>query len=469
MAQSLPLVIGTSEAALAPARSLQQPNVGAVVRRLVTVTFVAWFFFALWFVDRVGVRWLYFLARGRRDAYERVTLPRAVRLAFERLGPTYVKLGQLVASGEALFPPAFSTEFQRCLDRVPAFPFDDVKRMLEAELGPDQLGRFARIEPSPIAAASIAQVHAASLDDGRSVVVKVQRPGLTELVSADVVLMRFIAKLSAWVSKRARQSHPVGIVDDFAANLTEELDFIHEARRMRDFNRVMQVMETTSVAAPDVVSELSSSRVLVMERFRGVSVADTEAVLSSGFDGPERLRTGIRAWFQCLLVADFFHGDVHGGNFMLLEDGRVGFLDFGIVGVLPVERQAAVLEYVLAFQTRDFQRLGGAMIALGAARAEVDRTRFARDLEELYAPLFDAEAGFRMASLVPNLMRLANRHELALPRDLVLISKQLVYLDRYSRALGGSKMNVLTDSGIRELLMEDMLRATLGRARFQGV
>lgn len=462
MAQSLVIPAAVATAALSTTHALPRPRLSQVLWRLLVVQAVAWFFAAVWLLDLVGLRWLWHLARGQRESYQRVTLPVALRLAFERLGPTYVKLGQLVASGEALFPPRYSSEFQRCLDRVPPFPFTEVRATLEHELGKG-VDRFRAIDSEPMAAASIAQVHAATLDDGREVVIKVQRPRLLELVSTDVVLMRLIARLSAWVSARARQSHPEGIVDDFAQNLAEELDFRNEARRMTEFNQVMRLMGTDSVAAPEVVRELSAPRVLTMERFRGVSVADTAAVKRSGFDGQERLRTGIRAWFQCLLVADFFHGDVHGGNFMLLDDGRIGFLDFGIVGTLPVERQAGVLEYVLAFQSRDFGRLGDAMIAIGAARAQVDRTAFTRDLEELYSPMFDPSGAFRIADLVPNLMRLANRHQLGLPRDLVLISKQLAYLDRYSRALGGDKMNVLTDSRIRELLMEDMLRAAFAR------
>ena len=463
MTQSLVAVVEPAQAPLALSRALSTPPVTAVLWRMVVVLAVSVFFAGAWLADRVGLRFVWYFLSARRADYRPLLLPRAVRLAFERLGPTYVKLGQLVASGEALFPPAFSAEFQRCLDRVPAFSFDQVKLTLGAELGEGELARFRTIDTAPMAAASIAQVHAATLDDGREVVIKIQRPRLAEIVSADVVLMRWIARVTAFVSKRARQSHPVGIVDDFAHNLSEELDFRNEARRMREFNQVMRRMGTSSVAAPVVVRELSGPRVLTMERFRGVSVADTAAVQASSYDGQERLRTGIRAWFQCLLVADFFHGDVHGGNFMLLDDGRIGFLDFGIVGTLPVERQAGVLEYVLAFQSRDFGRLGRAMVALGASREPVDPDTFASELEALYAPLFDAAEGFRIAELVPNLLRLAHRHDLSLPRDLVLISKQLVYLDRYARALGGERMNVLTDAGLRDVLMQDMLRAAAVR------
>jgi predicted unusual protein kinase regulating ubiquinone biosynthesis (AarF/ABC1/UbiB family) len=457
---------GTALAAVAPA--LPQPPAGRVLWRLLVVHAIFWFYASVWFLDLLRVRWFFWVVTLRRNRYERVTFPVALRLAFEKLGPTYVKLGQLIASGEALFPPRYSAEFQKCLDRVPAFSFDDVKATLLEDLGEEGMARFRSIDEKPMAAASIAQVHAAMLESGEEVVIKVQRPRLVELVSTDVVLMRWIARGLAFLFKRARESGAVGIVDDFATNLAEELNFQNEMRCMQRFNRVMHVMGTESVTAPKSYVELSGPRVLTMERFRGWSVADTAAVRASGFDGEERLLTGIRAWFQCLLVADFFHGDVHGGNFMLLEDGRIGFLDFGIVGRLLPSTKNNVLEYVMAFQSRDFQRLGDAMIAIGATGKKLDRERFIRDLKELYAPMFDPVEGFRMADLVPNMMRVAARHQLKLPRDLVLISKQLVYLDRYSRALGGNKMNVLTDERIRDLIMQDMLAATVARQAADG-
>lgn len=455
------------EASEAP-HVLARPPLGRVVWRWLVVHTIFWFYGTLWLADRVGLRWLFYVLTFRRARYEAVPFPVALRLAFEKLGPTYVKLGQLVASGEALFPPRYSAEFQKCLDRVPPFSFEDVKATLAEELGSEGTKRFASIDEKPMAAASIAQVHAATLDTGEQVVIKVQRPHLMELVSTDVVLMRWIARALSFVFRRARESNAVGIVEDFETNLAEELDFRNELRCMQRFNRVMDAMGTDTVAAPKASVELSGPRVLTMERFRGWSLADTVAVKASGFDAEERLLTGIRAWFQCLLVADFFHGDVHGGNFMLLEDGRIGFLDFGIVGVLQPSTKHNVLEYVMAFQSRDFDRLGDAMIAIGATKKDVDRTRFTRDLKQLFEPMFDPVDGFRIADLVPNMMRVGNRHQLKLPRELVLISKQLVYLDRYSRALGGNKMNVLTDERIRDLIMQDMLTATVARQKVEA-
>lgn len=431
-----------------------------VLWRFVVVQAVLLWFGILRASDWIGLRWLAHVLSGRGARYERLTGPIALRRAFEILGPTYVKLGQLVASGEALFPESYSEEFRKLLDQVPPFDTAVVHRTLAEEVG-DARERIAHIAEEPMAAASIAQVHAARLDDGTEVVIKIQRPGIGELAAADVAMMRIYAKVLSRLSVRVRRAGAVDVIEDFENNLVEELDFRNETRRMIEFNDVMRKMGTKDVAAPVVYEDLSGPRVLTMERFDGWRLDDTEGILASEYDAKERLRHGIRAWFQTLIVRGFFHGDVHAGNFLLLKDGRIGYLDFGIVGVFDEEQKKQVLEYVLGFQQRDFGRVAKSMIGMGTFvdGAEVDFDAFKEDLEEAYAPLLDPEEGFKMRDMLPDLLRVARAHDMRMPRDLVLVTKQLVYLDRYSRALGGHKMNVLTDTELSNLIMQDMLAA----------
>jgi aarF domain-containing kinase len=427
--------------------------------RHVVVNAVFVYFVTLRLLDIVGLYRLACAIRGR--TYEKLTGPVALRRAFEVLGPTYVKLGQLVASGEALFPERYSEEFRKLLDRVPPFSFDRVKQTLERDLGKTTDELFAELDPKPMAAASIAQVHAAKMHDGREVVVKVQRPGIGELAAADVAILRFFASLAQRLFLPARRANVLAVIEDFERNLEQELDFGNEAERMREFNDVMRAMGTTSVSAPIVQDELSSARVLTMERFRGWRLDDTHAIKTSGYDAEERLLTGIRAWFQTLILKGFFHGDVHAGNFMLLEDGRIGYLDFGIVGVFDDDQKKNVLEYVIGFQQRDFTRVANAMISMGTVDdpSAVDLPKLGADLAVVYGPMLDPEEGFKMRDLLPSLIKVSRAHGLRMPRDLVLVTKQLIYLDRYTRAIGGHKMNVLTDQRLTNLIMQDMLAA----------
>lgn len=444
-----------------PSRKLPRVSFGAVVWRCVVVAAVmAWALLAR-VADRLGLRRLVHAIAGRGGRYEPLTGPVALRRAFERLGPIYVKLGQLVASGEALFPERYSEEFRTLLDRVPPFDFAHVAATIERELGAPIEHLYEHFEPRSMAAASIAQVHAARLPDGREVVVKVQRPGIGRLAACDVAVMRAIAKLAQRVSLHARRANVLAVIEDFETNLALELDFGNEAARMREFNEVMRAMGNDSVAAPKVYEELSGPRVLTMERFTGWRLDDTEAIVNGPYDAEERLLTGIRAWFQTLILRGFFHGDVHAGNFMLLSDGRVGYLDFGIVGTFDEAQKRNVLEYVIGFQQRDFRKVAAAMVAMGTVDdpGAVDPSRLGADLEEAFAPLLDPDESFKMRDLLPSVLRVSRKHGLRMPRDLVLVTKQLVYLDRYTRAIGGAQMNVLTDRRLTNLIMQDMLAA----------
>ncbi len=394
--------------------------------------------------------------RGRRG-----TAPIVVRRAFEQLGPTYVKLGQLVASSEGLFPERYCAEFQKCLDRVPPFPFRDVEKTLRAELGRDPAEVFADVDPTPLASASIAQVHAARLKDGSDVVIKVQRPNIAKIVAADLRILRGAAHVFAALP-HGDLANPIGIVDDFADNLAEELDFVREAANMDEFNRIMKEHHQDEVAAPRVMHELTSRRVLVMERFHGHRVDDVEAFRARSIDGEAKLLVGMRAWFQSMIFHGFFHGDVHAGNLMALQDGRIGFLDFGIVGRFSPERRAQVTEYLMSFSTGDFDRLANVMIAMGTVDGNtVDRVALAKDLAVAYEPLLRSTLdSVKYADMLPAILRVSVKHRMRLPRDFVLITKQMLYFDRYAKVLA-PKLNIFRDPRVITALATDAMMAGL--------
>jgi len=439
--------------------SISQKRRWGAVRRWFRVQWTFVKFAALFVGEMLGLRRLAWRLRGARGAYVRITGPVAWRLAFEELGPTYIKLGQMVASGDGLFPRRYAEEFRKCLDNVPSFGLEAVEAILREDFGRPKSEIFATFDPEPAAAASIAQVHYARLRTGEEVVVKVQRPGIAERMRDDVAIMHLLARVLAAVVPHVKLANPVAIVEDLERTLFEELDFRREARNMDEFNAIMAAAGNTEVVAPTVYWGHTRGRVLTMERFRGWRVDDTEALLGGPYDAEAKLLAGIRGWFQCMLLRGFFHGDVHAGNFMLLEDGRVGFLDFGIIGRFDDAQKLMIAEYVLSFQTRDFERLAAVLVRMGSVDAgNLDRDAFTRDLTDVFTPMVNATAEFKIKDILPDMMRVSIKHRMRMPREFVLVTKQLVYLDRYAKAIGGPTMNVLTDSRVMGFLMEDMVR-----------
>jgi aarF domain-containing kinase len=209
------------------------------------------------------------------------------------------------------------------------------------------------------------------------------------------------------------------------------------------------------------VTELSTERVLVMERFYGHRVDDVEK-MRDATDAEERLLIGMRAWFQCMILHGFFHGDVHAGNLMALDDGRIGFLDFGIVGRFSPERREQVTDYLIAFATGDFRKLAEVMIAMGSIdRDKIDLDSLSKDLEAVYEPMLSNElAPVKYADIIPTILRTGIRHGMRMPRDFVLVVKQMLYFDRYAKLLAPG-LNVFRDPRIVAGLMEDVMQARM--------
>ncbi len=233
---------------------------------------------------------------------------------------------------------------------------------------------------------------------------------------------------------------------------------------MTEFNRIMVEHGQVQVAAPRPNDELTTQRVLVMERFFGHRVDDVEKLRASNVDGEATLLVGMRAWFQCMIIHGFFHGDVHAGNLMALADGRIGFLDFGIVGRFARERREQVTDYLMAFSTGDFRKLAEVMYAMGSFDEKVDIERLAKDLAEAYQPMMENEAAaIKYADVIPAIMRTAVRHGLRMPRDFVLVVKQMLYFDRYAKILAPN-LNVFRDPRIVAALASDVMQARMQAA-----
>ena len=278
----------------------------------------------------------------RRSRPAAATSRARLRLAAERLGPTYIKLGQIISSGEGLFPPELVDEFKKCRDQVPAETFDDVRRTVEEDLGSRLEDVFESFDRTPLAAASIAQVHAARLRTGEDVVVKVQRPSVDRLVRHDLRVMAWLAPHLVGRIPVAALANPPALVELFAETIVEELDFRMEAANMLDIATVLRDLDQDGYVVPRPHPQLVTRRVLVMERVSGFNFDDVAGMHDAGIDTEAVIRTGMIAFMEGALIHGIFHGDLHGGNLFVLPDGRTALLDFGIVGRLTARAPAGV-------------------------------------------------------------------------------------------------------------------------------
>jgi predicted unusual protein kinase regulating ubiquinone biosynthesis (AarF/ABC1/UbiB family) len=426
-------------------------------RRIWAFHFYAFKYVLFWFLDVIRLRPLWFKITGRR--YAKMTRPLAMRLFAEDMGPTFLKFGQIVASSSGMFPDRYVAEFQKCLDRVRPFGFDEVQAIIRSELGDEKAAELISIEPKPLASASIAQVHTAELSDGTKVVIKVQRPGIQQRIGADMRIMRAAAVVATKLVRDAELANPIGIVDDFSETLHEELDFRLEARNLDRFNEIMTELGHTNIRAPVPHWDYTTGKVLVMERFFGNRVDEVEAIAERGIDAEGALVQGLRGWFQCVVFYGFFHGDVHAGNLMLLDNDDLGFLDFGIVGRFDDEQRRLVTDYIIAFATGDYRRLGEIILEMGGVPEGLDMAKFVADLEETYKPMLTkAFSELNYAELLPGIQKVATRHRMIMPKEFVLITKQMLYFDRYAKLLA-PKLNIFNDPRLIMSLMADIHKA----------
>ena len=312
-------------------------------------------------------------SRRRGDpAISRAGVSRRLRKGFERLGPTYIKLGQIISSGEGLFPVELVAEMRLLRDQVPPEPFEEVRRVGESDLGRPLSDLFTSFDREPLAAASIAQVHSATLATGEAVVVKVQRPQVADLVRRDLAAMSWIAPALIGRIPVAALANPPALVELFAETILEELDFRLEASNMLDVARVLASSGQRSVVVPRPHPHLVTRRVLVMERLEGFSFDDVEGMRRAGIDTEAVVRALIISFLEGATLHGVFHGDLHGGNLFVQADGRVALLDYGITGRLDEPRRLAFLRMLMGGSLNDPRMQLAALRDLGALPPDTD-------------------------------------------------------------------------------------------------
>ena len=357
-------------------------------------------------------------------------ISRRLRLAAERLGPTYIKLGQIISSGEGIFPAELVDEFKRCRDQVPAEPFRVVRDVIESDLGRPLEEVFRWVDRTPLAAASIAQVHAATLRTGERVVVKVQRPTVAALVRDDLRVMAWLAPKLVGRIPIAALANPPALVELFAQTIAEELDFRLEAENMLDIARTFAQLDQRGYVIPRPHPTLVTPRVLVMERLDGFKFDDVVGMRDAGVDTEAVVRTGMIGFVEGAILHGIFHGDLHGGNLFVLPDGRTALLDFGITGRLDEVKRIAFLRLLMAGSTNDLMSQLAALRDLGVLPPDADLDQVVTELKLDQPPIDPTTvSGEQLVGELQQIIKALLGLGARMPKELMLFVKNMVFLD----------------------------------------
>jgi ubiquinone biosynthesis protein len=365
---------------------------------------------------------------------ENLSTAERVRMSFEELGPTFVKLGQLLASRPDLVPEEYVQEFEKLHDQVQALPYSTIEEVLREEFGNSLFQKFESIDPVPLGAASIAQVHKAKLITGEDVVVKVQRPGIMQLISDDLSILYLLAELLEYYIPETRPYNPVAIVNEYFKTLELETNFVVEANNIRRFQE--NFSKDPAVKIPKVYFDFTTERVLTMEALKGVPLSQDIALFQDGTDPNLIIKEGLRIYLKMVFADGLFHGDLHAGNFFVLPGNQIGLIDFGVVGRLNSKTQSTVANMLLALSREDYERLAYEYVDLAPFSDKVNVDLFAKDLRELIAPYYGLT--LKNVNLGKILMRssgIAARHHLQVPTELMLFFKSIVSIEGIGRKI----------------------------------
>jgi aarF domain-containing kinase len=403
-----------------------------------------------------------------------ISPPKVLRRMFEELGATYIKLGQFIASSPTLFPADYVLEFQACLDKTPTIPYSDIRKIIQDELGKPISSVYAYVDPMPLASASIAQVHRGRLKDGTEIVVKVRKPAVEAVLKADLSVLYAATKILEFINPDLGRFSLSNIVGDIRESMLDELDFKKEAKNLENFREFLEKSAIQDATAPRPYLQASSTQVLTMDYLNGVPLVDLEGIRKFSANPELTLVAALRTWASSVTDNDVFHADVHGGNLLVLTDGRVGFIDFGIVGRVPERVWDALGDLTTGFLEEDYRKMAGGLVRMGATGTDVDVDKFGDELESVVQKIMTIQPQVVVASdlqgtqvsaqlavderatteIVLEIVSVADRNGLKLPREFGLLLKQALYFDRYQKLLAPD-MDPMRDPRVRERMQEE--------------
>jgi ubiquinone biosynthesis protein len=364
------------------------------------------------------------------------TEPRAEELAadLEKMGPTFIKLGQLLSSRGEVLPPEYLSALERLQDDVEPFPFEQVEAIVTEELGVRLSKGFSHFEREPLAAASLGQVHRASLRDGRPVAVKVQRPGIRQQVIEDLEAFEEIAGVLQKRTRLGQQYNLVTMIDEFRKSLLTELDYRKEAQHLTRLGENLR--EFDRIVVPEPVEDYTTSRVLTMDYVTGKKITALSPLTLIDVNGEELAEEIFRAYLKQIFVDGFFHADPHPGNVFLTDDSRIALLDLGMVATIPPRMQEYLLQMVLAVSEGRSDETADYVLKIGEPREDLDEKEFRRRVAELVSAHQGASIGeIKVGKVFIEMSRYSAETGVVLPAELTMLGKALLNLDGIGRTL----------------------------------
>lgn len=380
--------------------------------------------------------------------------PGQVRLALEELGPTFMKLGQVLSTRADLLPPEFQNELALLQDQAPEVPIASVLEIIEAELGQPVAKCFSSFDSKPLATGSIGQAHLATFADGTEVVVKVRRPGAVEQIDEDLKLLHRLATIASGRLGSADGWDLVGVVREFDSSLRAEVDYLHEGHNAERFAQNFKASDHVHI--PRVFWEASTTRVLTMERIKGSRITDAPALQEAGIDCEAVADNATKIVLKMLLEDGFFHADLHPGNLFIESATRIGLIDFGMVGIIDQESRAGLEQLLMALVQRDSESMVDALLALGMADPKIDRAQLQKDLGALVDKYYGQElAQTKLGAFLDDVFTVVRAHRLIMPSDLSMLAKTLVTAEGMVAQLAPTfQMMEATEPYVRRLIIE---------------
>jgi ubiquinone biosynthesis protein len=387
-------------------------------------------------VDRLNLNAVLKLGKRifRRKPSEEISLAARIRLALEELGPTFVKLGQVLSMRPFLIPYDLVVELTKLHDQVPPMTAEVAREQIEKNLGRPVEEAFAFFDPEPFASASLSQVHDARLHDGTRVVIKIQRPGIKQIIDADMVILRDLAQLLEKRVPESRQYEPVGIVDELARSTRKEINFLFEARNIdivaRNFKNDHRVF------VPRVFWEYTSGQMITMERIEGIKITDLEGLRKVGIDPVEVCRKGGDIVFTTVFEHGFFHADPHPGNLFVTPDGRIAPVDYGMMGVLSSSQLAELGDILTSVVSGDPGSVVYAFSRADVLPETIIKSALEADINELLLRYHKIPLGqIDMATLFDVVFEIVHRHNLRIKSEFMVFGKALVTYEEVARQL----------------------------------